>query len=233
MSDEPTTPPTPATGTGGQPATGIQASGSATQPTKPSIEELQARISELERHSHNKTEEAARHGKNLSEAQKRLAEYEEKERLAQEANLSEIEKSKKVLEAEKAARAQIEQQVEQLKQELISKMVQLTAKEKGIIDTELAALAIQGKLELGEDGMPTNVDKALDDLIKNKPYLAPKSAEPTQEQPSNPAQTASNGQAPRTPAMNPGRSSISAPNQLQPNQRVTMSQAYQMNKTRR
>ena len=127
----------------------------------------------------------------------------------------------------------MEQQVQQLKQELISKMVQLTAKEKGTIDKELAALAIQGKLELGEDGMPTNVDKALDDLIKNKPYLAPKSQEQAQEQTSNPAQTANNQQAPRTPVMNPGRSQISAPNQLQPGQRVSISQALQMNKNNR
>jgi hypothetical protein len=201
------TPPVPATGTPGTPpATGTPSTGA-----KPSVEELQVRIAELERHSTNKTEEASRHGKNLSEAQKKLAEYEEKERLAQEATLSEIEKSKKVVEAEKAARAAVEAQIQQLKQELVSKMVQLMAKEKGIIDSELASLAIQGKLELGEDGMPTNVDKALDDLIKNKPYLAPKPAEPTQEQPPDPTQTANNQRPPATPAMNPGRSSISAP----------------------
>lgn len=224
MADDTTT-PGGATSPNVQPATGTQASG--VTPTKPSIEELQARIADLERHANNKTEEAGRHHKNLSEAQKKLAEYEEKERLAAEAQLSEIEKSRKAVEAEKAARAQVEQQIQQLKQELISKMVQLSAKEKGIIDTELAALAIQGKLELGEDGMPTNVDKALDDLIKNKPYLAPKSQEPS-EQPSNPAQTANNHQAPRTPAMNPGRSAISAPMQLTPGQRVTFDQAYKM-----
>jgi|SRR5579872_1170016 len=225
------TPPVPATGTPGTPATGTPPASTGATPTKPSIEELQARIAELERHSTNKTEEAARHGKNLTEAQKKLAEYEEKERLAQEAQLSEVEKSKKAVEAEKAARAAVEAQVQQLKQELVSKMVQLAAKEKGIIDTELASLAIQGKLELGDDGMPTNVDKALDDLIKNKPYLAPKPTEPS-EQPPNPAQTANNQQPPRTPAMNPGRSSISAPQTLQPGKPVTFAQAYQMNKTR-
>lgn len=228
MGEETTTTPGGATPPNVQPATGTQASSGVT-PTKPTIEELQARIAELERHSHNKTEEAGRHHKNLSEAQKKLAEYEEKERLAQEATLSEVEKSRKAVEAEKAARAQVEQQVQQLKQELISKMVQLSAKEKGIIDTELAALAIQGKLELGEDGMPTNVDKALDDLIKNKPYLAPKTQEQSQEQSlANPAQTANNQQPPRTPAMNPGRSAISAPQTLNPGQRVTFDQAYKM-----
>jgi len=219
------TPPGGATLPNGQPATGTPTASSGATPKTPSVEELQVRIAELERHSTNKTEEASRHGKNLSEAQKKLAEYEEKERLAQEANLSEIEKSKKVVEAEKAARAQAEAQIQQLKQELISKMVQLTAKEKGIIDTELAALAIQGKLELGDDGMPTNVDKALDDLIKNKPYLAPKPAEPSQEQ-TTPAQTANNQRPPATPAMNPGRSSISQPNQTVPGQIVRLNDVF-------
>lgn len=214
------TPPAPATGTPGQPATGTPSTGA-----KPSVEELQVRIAELERHANNKTEEAARHGKNLTETQKKLAEYEEKERLAQEATLSEIDKSKKVVEAEKAARADVERQLQQMKQELISKMVQLSAKEKGIIDTELASLAIQGKLELGDDGMPTNVDKALDDLIKNKPYLAPKAAVPTQEQ-ATPAQTANNQRPPATPAMNPGRSSISQPNHAVPGQIVKLNDVF-------
>ena len=227
MADETT--PGGATSPNVQPVTGTQVSTGVT-PKTPTVEELQARIADLERHSANKSEEAGRHHKNLSEAQKKLAEYEEKERLAQEAQLSEIEKSRKAVEAEKAARAQVEQQVQQLKQELISKMVQLSAKEKGIIDTELAALAINRKLEYGDDGMPTNVDKALDDLVKNKPYLAPKSQE---EQPATPAQTGNNQQPPRTPAMNPGRSNISAPLQMQPGQRVSLEQVFTQSRRQR
>lgn len=230
MADDPTTTPGGATSPNVQPATGTPASQGVT-PKTPTVEELQARIADLERHSVNKTEEAGRHHKNLSEAQKKLAEYEEKERLAQEAQLSEVERSKKAVEAEKAARAQVEQQVQQLKQELVSKMVQLSAQAKGIIDTELAALAINSKLEYGDDGMPTNVDKALDDLVKNKPYLAPKSQQ--EEQSSSPAQTGNNQQPPRTPAMNPGRSSISAPLQMQPGQRVSLEQVFTQSKRQR
>jgi hypothetical protein len=202
---------TPALGT---PANGTSpASTVATTTTKPTttIEEALARIADLERHATNKTEEAARHGKNLSATEKELAAYKEKERLAQEATLSEIEKSQKRFQEVEAAKAAAEVQIQQLKQELVSKVVQLMAKEKGIIDSELASLAIQGKLELGEDGMPTNVDKALDDLIKNKPYLAPKPAEPTQQE-TPPAQTATQQKPPATPAMNPGRTQISPPN---------------------
>ena len=210
MSDEPTTPSAPVTGTPGTPVTGTPSTSGVT-PTKPSVEELQTRLAEIERHLANKTEEVDRHSKNHSRAEKELAAYKDKERLAEEATLSEIEKSKKVLEAEKVARAQAEAQIQQMRQQLISKMVQLVAQSKGIIDPDLAALAIQGKLELGEDGMPTNVDKAIDDLIKNKPYLAPKPAEPTQEQQTTPAQTASQQRPPATPAMNPGRSAINPP----------------------
>ena len=87
MTEQETPPSAPATGTPGQPATGTPASGAT--PTKPTttIEEALARIAELERHSKNKEEEASRHGKNLSAAEKELAAYKEQDRLAQEATL--------------------------------------------------------------------------------------------------------------------------------------------------
>lgn len=208
MSDEPTTSPA----TGAIPSTG-PATGPSTgaMPTKTTLEEALARIADLERHSKNKEEEASRHGKNLTSVQKELDAYKEKERLAQEAALSEVEKANK-------RAVELEQQVAQLKQELISKTVQLIAKEKGIIDSELASLAIQKTLEFGDDGMPSNVDKALDDLIKNKPFLVPpKQEEKPVEQPSSPAQTAQAPafQTPAIPAMNPGRTAIAHPNQGQ------------------
>jgi hypothetical protein len=224
MSTEQTPPPVPATGTGGQPATGPSIGAT---PTKPTTEELQSRIAELEKHASNKELEASRHGKERSAVEKELAAYKEKERLAQESTLSEIEKSQKRVQEVEAARQQAESQIQQLKQELVSKIVQLMAKEKGIIDSELASLAIQSKLELGEDGMPTNVDKALDDLIKNKPYLAPKPVEaPTQEQIPPASQTAIQQKPPATPSMNPGRSSISQPGQLPPGQITRLNEVF-------
>src|SRR5260370_19474978 len=105
MADDPTTPPVPATGTPGTPPATGTGSGSATPPKTPSVEELQARIADLERHATNKTEEAARHGKSLTAAEKELAAYKEKERIASEATLSEIEKSKKDVERATAEKA--------------------------------------------------------------------------------------------------------------------------------
>ena len=134
-----------------------------------------------------------------SEAQslrKRMKAYEDAEKAAQEAALSEAEKS--------AKRAQeAEARIKQYQDQLVTAQVKLAAQEKGIIDPELAALAVQKTLELDDDGMPTNLDEALDALIKNKPYLVPASSVP--EQPATPAQP---GQAPALPAMNPGRNVI-------------------------
>lgn len=215
MTTEPSSPGSEgATPTTPVPATGLPASSGATPPTKQAaitLEEALAEIAELKRHSTNKAEEAARHGKNLTDAQKKLAAYEEKERLAQEAALSESQKmEKRATEAERLAG--------QYKQQLISAQVKLAAQALGVIDPEMAALAVQHSLEYGDDGMPSNLEDALKALIKSKPYLAPKPAEPApspEPAPASPAQTA---QAPRPPALPPfsGRSAISAPNQLPP-----------------
>lgn len=213
VSAMPTTPETPATGTTSQGAT-------PEKHVSLTLEEARARIAELERHASNKAEEASRHGKNLSAAEKKLAEYEDKERQAQEATLSEIERSKKqAVEAQKL--------VEQYKQQLITAQVKIAAQALNIIDPELAAMAVQGSLEYGNDGLPTNVDDALKALIKNKPYLAPKSepvkpAEP--EQPASPAPMLRT--QPAIPAMNPGRSSIVQPNSLPPGKIPSLSEAY-------
>lgn len=208
------------------PATGSTASGAMPekQSTAQMLEEARARIAELERHSTNKAEEAARHGKNLSAVQKELDAYKEKERLAQEAALSEQQKLEK-----RATEA--EQLVQQYKQQLVSAQVQIAASKLGIIDPEMAALAVQSSLELDKDGLPSNLDDALKTLVKNKPYLlAPKAAEPakTEEQqpPASPAQTAQAPRAPLLPANNPGRSSIPAPNSLPPGKVPTWGEVF-------
>lgn len=172
-------------------------------PTKfpTTLEEAMARITELERHATNKSEEAARHGKSLTAAEKELAAYREKERLAQEAALSDAQKLEKRI-------AEAEARSKQYQQQYISAQVQLAAQRKGIIDPEMAALAIERSLEYDEQGMPSNLDKALDELIKNKPYLVKAAETPT---PGSPAQTAQPAQTPTIPAMNPGRASIPSP----------------------
>lgn len=165
------------------------------------------RIAEYEHKYGNATEELERHRKFRANYDKQQAEAEAAKKAAEEAQLSEIERVKK-------QHAEAEQRIKSYQQQLATAQVRMAAQAKGIIDPELAALAIQSSLEYGEDGMPTNVDKALDALLKSKPYLAPQAAEP----PATPAPNANGAPtaparpaAPAIPAMNPGRTQIAPP----------------------
>lgn len=131
-----------------------------------------------------------------------LKKYQEAEEAAKLAAMGDVEKANKQL-------ADAQKQIQQFKQELINAQVRLAAKDKGIIDPDIAALALHDKLEFGDDGMPSNLDKALDDLIKSKPYLLANAE--------SPAQTAGLRTPPTTPANNPGRSSIVQPGTLPAN----------------
>lgn len=162
-------------------------------------------------------EEARRLRSEGQALRKRLKAYEEAEEQAKTAALSEVEKATK-----RATDA--EQKIQQYQKQLVNAQVRLTAQAKGIIDPDIAALAIADQLEYGDDGMPTNTDKALDDLIKNKPYLAAKPAEASPGSPAQTAQPAGQPTTPTIPAMNPGRASIPSPaNKLPPGQRYRLS----------
>lgn len=192
------------------------------QKTALTLEEALKKLSDYEHEVQLARGAEDRLGKKLSAYEKAEKEREAAAQAAKDAELGEIERTKKQY---SELQAKYNAEINQYKQELISAKVQLSAKEKGIIDTELAAMAIQKSLEFGEDGMPTNIDKALDMLIKNKPYLAPKQQESTQE-PTSPAQTATQQRPPMTPAMNPGRSSISQPSQLPPGKPVRLNEVF-------
>jgi hypothetical protein len=177
------------------PATGTPASPGATPSKLPAtLEEALAELAKVQQHATNKEQEASRHGKNLSAIEKELAAYKEKERLAQEATLSEIDRAKKQA-------LDLQQKYEAEHKAHVNALVKLAAASKGIIDPDIAALAIEPSLEFDESGMPSNLDKALDDLVKSKPYLAAK----PNEAPATPAQTA---RPPQVPPMNPGRTTI-------------------------
>jgi hypothetical protein len=139
-------------------------------------------------------EEAKKLRSESANMRKRLKAYEDAEKAAQDAALSQVEKANK-------AAQELQQKYEAEHRAHVAALVKLAASAKGIIDPDLAALAIEASLEFDEQGMPSNLDKTLDDLVKSKPYLAAKPA----EQPASPAQTA---RPPAVPAMNPGRTSI-------------------------
>lgn len=80
--------------------------------------------------------------------------------------------------------------------------VKITAQKLGIIDPDLALLAIQSQLEYEDDGTPKNAEKLLADLAKAKPYLVAANANGSQTQAGQPA-----GQRPTSSsggATNPG-----------------------------
>jgi hypothetical protein len=217
MTTEPTSGGTSETQVPPTPATGTPASSSETQTQKPalSLEDAIKRLTEAEHSLNNAKEENARHSKKLSAYEKAEKEAEAAKKAAEEAQLSEIERIKK-------QHTEAEQRIKQYQQQLVMAQVKLAAKDKNIVDPDLAALAIQDKLELDEQGMPTNLEKVLDDLIKNKPYLV--KAEPA-EPATTPTQTANQRTAPALPPF-AGRSSIAAPNTPTPGRIPSWSDIY-------
>jgi hypothetical protein len=87
--------------------------------------------------------------------------------------------------------------------------VRLQAAKMGIVDPDAAVKLLEwSEIEREEDGAPKNIEKLLEKLLKEKPYLSLNQ---------NPSQ-ASASPVPQLPAMNPGRSSITQPGSLQPGQ---------------
>jgi hypothetical protein len=198
MPEENTSPGTGATPTPATGATPTHAPSSATLQEKPALttEELLKRITDLE-HSHkNATEEVERHRKKLSAYEKAEKEAAEVKKAAEQAQLSEVER---ITNQYQEAIALIKQQ----QQELVLSQIQLLAKEKGILNSELIAPFVERKLEKDKDGKPTNLEQVLDELIQNNRNLV-QQAEP----PPSPAQTAPAPTPPAVPAMNPGRASF-------------------------
>ena len=120
-----------------------------------------------------------------AEYRKRLRELEQTVKQHEEAKLSESERLQKrlaELEREQAA-YQRERQERTLKYETM-----LAASKLGIVDPEAAYKLLDlTRIEFDEDGTPRNIEAALKELLKAKPYLA---AQPTSGSPTNPARTA-------------------------------------------
>ena len=142
----------------------------------------------------------------------KLKAFEDQQAAADLAKLGDLEKANKQLE-------QAQAQLKTLQEKYVDAQVRLAASEK-FADTELAAMAVKGKLEYGDDGLPTNLDKALDELAKNKPLLL-KQGSTADAPPVSPA-------TPNVPAMNPGRSQIAQPGTLPTGKVVTFNDLYGM-----
>ncbi len=146
--------------------------------------------------------------KREKEALALLKGYQDKEEAAKLAAMGDLEKAQKI-------NADAQKQIQTYKDQLVLEKVVNAAHKAGIIDPELAALAVKGQLEFDDNGMPTNLDKALEDLVKNKPYLkAPEPGSPHARV------------APATGANNPGRAHVTPPGTLPPGQTVSLSDLF-------
>jgi septal ring factor EnvC (AmiA/AmiB activator) len=199
---------TTSAGTGAMPAPtspemgNTPAASQGAMPEAGSGEDLKAEYEKLKHSLKNAQEELDRHRKNA----KKLSAYEEAEKAAKEAQLSEIEKTQTKL---SELQAQHETYKQQTQTRIIRYEVQQQAAKLGIIDPDAAAKLLDwSELEYAEDGTPTNAEKLLTALVKSKPYLAPKAPEPAQ-QPATPAKQPQQP-APFIPPFS-GRSSIPAP----------------------
>jgi hypothetical protein len=99
--------------------------------------------------------------------------------------------------------------------------VERQASKLGIIDPDAAARLLDpAEFEYDEDGLPTNSEKLLKDLLKNKSYLA-----------STPAPSSTSGtKSPSLPAMNPGRTNIQPPTAPVPGRIPRVADIYAKNK---
>ena len=201
---EPQTPAAPQAG--GDPATPPAPGGPATTPSEPQAGDDQISL-----------DEARKLRKEAQALRQRLKGYEDAEAAAQAAQLTEVERYKKLqadLEAER------DQLAAQLHDALVYQDVARLASKFNFIvsaDTLAKMLLLDDDAIEFEEGKPTNIEKLLDKLAKREQGLIRQ--EPQPGQPTRPG-------APAVPAMNPGRSSIQQPGQLAPGQIPTWNEAF-------
>lgn len=133
-----------------------------------------------------------------AEYRKRMRELEQKVQEHETAKLSETEKlQKRLAELEREqANYQRERQERTLKYETM-----LQASRLGIVDPEAAYRLLDlTKIEFDEDGTPKNVEQALKELLKAKPYLVAQQSAAASS-PTNPARTTTSDNDPFTLAL--------------------------------
>jgi small-conductance mechanosensitive channel len=124
-----------------------------------------------------------------AEYRKRLRELEGRVKAEEEAKMTEQERLQKRL-AELERKEAEYQQV--LQARTLEYEVKLQASKLGVVDPDAAYRLLDVKqIEFDDDGKPTNIEKALKDLVAKKPYLVASGGVPS---PTNPAQGRISGQ---------------------------------------
>lgn len=189
------------------------ASSGVTPDVKPDVtlEAALARIAELE-HSHKNAREQA------DRQAKKLTAYEKAEQDKKDAELSEVERIKK---QHAELQSQHEAYTRQMQDRIIRYEVERAATKLNIIDPDAAVKLLDlSELEYDDSNNPTNAEKLLEKLIKQKPYLLAPAKEPEQ------APIPARASTPALPAMNPGRSSIAAPDSVPPGKPVRLADVF-------
>lgn len=166
--------------------------------------------------------ENAAHRKKLSVYEETEKQQAEAKRLAEEAQLSEIDRVKK---QHADIQAQHNAVLLELQETRIQHAVERAAHDLRFIHPEIAGrLLDRAELEFEDNGAPKNAKQLLEKLLKAMPELAHK--ETPAEQPAIPQSAAqiapTRPGTPALPAMNPGRTQITPPGVLPPGQRVTL-----------
>jgi hypothetical protein len=205
------------TGTGATPTPVSPATGTATVGATPTaapsltLEEALKKIADLE-HSHgNAKEELDRHRKKLSAYEKAELEQAEAKKLAEEAQLSEIERTKK---QHAEIQAQHNAVLLELQETKITHAVERYAHELNFIHPEIAVrLLNRAELEFAENGTPKNAKQLLEKVLLSMPELARQSTpDPSQSGTGTAPTTPTRPGAPALPPMNvSGRSQINLP----------------------
>lgn len=179
---------TPTSQTTNQPASASGANGN----TGKSAEDYERMVSELRK-------ENAQHRTELKK-------FQDAQAAADLAKLGDLERANKQLET-------VTKQAETFKARIADMAVQLAAGKLGIRDPEVAATLIREKLEIGDDGAPTNADELLKDLLKAKPYLKAEEQQQQQQQPKpNTGATNAGRGTPANPAS--GQTTVKSPDQM-------------------
>jgi hypothetical protein len=161
-------------------------------------------------------EEAKKLRREAQTLRARLKAFEDADQALKDAQLSEVELTKKqlaTLEEERDVMA-----VELAKAHIRQEVADLAGKFNFVISAKTLANFILNDFDSVEfeDGMPSNIEKLLDKLAKAEPDLVKKEA-PTAPQAR---------QAPATPAMNPGRTTIAAPGTRTPGSVPTWEEVF-------
>jgi hypothetical protein len=147
------------------------------KPSSRSVDDLEKEIAALRKEN--------------AERRVKLTAFEKAQADAEAAKLTELEKAKKAQADAEAKATQHEREMQELR---VTVSIERQASKLGIVDSEAAAKLLDwSEIEYDDAGKPKNIDKLLEKLAKDKPYLVGKPGAATSGGASNPPKSQSGG----------------------------------------